>query len=91
MNFTLLKAELYHNRSRTLFNIILIAIAVTVVIVFNTFTYSYRISMEKPFQEIGTNIIIQKKRTQPGKQIPVSMMGIQIPFSSGLISKYQLD
>lgn len=91
MKLTLLKAELLRNRTKALFNIFIIAIAVTVFIVLQTITHSYKVMLEKPFQELGTNLIIQKteKGSQPEK--PLGMRGIRIPFSHAMIAKNEFE
>lgn len=91
MNLTLLKAEILQNRSKVFFNIIIIAIAVMVVVVLKTMTVSYQKSVNKPFQNIGVSLIVQKNKGKNVNTKPVKTNGVRVPFSSVVFENNELE
>ena len=91
MKLILVKAEMLHNFSKTIMNILIIAIAVAVFIVFKTLVVSYKTTVEKPFEKIGANLIIQKGQDSDLRKKPEKMSGIRIPFSVSLFETNEIE
>ncbi|MBL6996779.1 ABC transporter permease [Desulfobacula sp.] len=90
MDLSLLKAEILQNRSRVFFNIAIIAIAVMVVVVLRTMTVSYKKSADKPFQNIGVSLIVQKNRGKTVNIKSVETGGVRVPFSNIIFESKEL-
>jgi putative ABC transport system permease protein len=80
-------SELRHRSQRTLVNVLGIAVGVALFVAINAVSDGYRKAASRPFENLGADLVVQRadKSRQHEGHAPISLRGVQLPFSNQLI------
>ncbi|MDR3640395.1 MAG: ABC transporter permease [Humidesulfovibrio sp.] len=85
LNMSYVVNELRRRPHRTLVNILGIAVGIALFVAINAVSDGYRKAASRPFENLGADLLVQRAEKYHQGHAPISMRGVQLPFSNQLI------
>jgi len=85
LNTSYVVNELRRRPHRTLVNVLGIAVGIALFVAINAVSDGYRKAASRPFENLGADLLVQRAEKNHQGHAPISMRGVQLPFSNQLI------
>jgi putative ABC transport system permease protein len=85
LNTSYVVNELRRRPHRTLINVLGIAVGIALFVAINAVSDGYRKAASRPFENLGADLLVQRAEKNHQGHAPISMRGVQLPFSNQLI------
>ncbi|OGR39585.1 MAG: hypothetical protein A2051_11075 [Desulfovibrionales bacterium GWA2_65_9] len=85
LNTSYVVNELRRRPQRTLVNVLGIAVGIALFVAINAVSDGYRKAASRPFENLGADLLVQRAEKNHQGHAPISMRGVQLPFSNQLI------
>jgi len=85
LNTSYVVNELRRRPHRTMVNVLGIAVGIALFVAINAVSDGYRKAASRPFENLGADLLVQRAEKNHQGHAPISMRGVQLPFSNQLI------